>query len=388
MNFLNVFEDRIGSVFGAAPQGYTAPFSFKKLAKKAAHEMENETFVIDNVDTAPALYTILVSADDDMVMRSLYSQLTTEISQFIEAQAQNRGYAFVGEPLVRFMVDPSLKSGRFSVFAENVDVRTLNRLRDEEAKFMGADLSGVGGMGGAASPQPFPQQRPMPAPRPAAVAPLQTSAPAGGTDAGLDVMPQDVVINAYEDARSMGAAQNAPLQSQPYVAPQDPSAQPYVPQANVPLVGQNAQAAQGYAQPAAAPLNPPTVRREAPNVPLVNPYGAAAAGAAMGASAQPQAAPQPQATCVLIDRQSGRTYPATAPRTIIGRERTNGGIILRDPNVSRRHAELSFDGRSWHITDLSSTNGTLVNDVDIDDCILRDGDLITLGLINLEFREE
>jgi hypothetical protein len=25
--------------------------------------------------------------------------------------------------------------------------------------------------------------------------------------------------------------------------------------------------------------------------------------------------------------------------------------------------------------------------VDIDDCILRDGDLITMGLVNLEFRE-
>ncbi len=32
-------------------------------------------------------------------------------------------------------------------------------------------------------------------------------------------------------------------------------------------------------------------------------------------------------------------------------------------------------------------NGTLVNDVDIGRCVLRDGDLITLGLTNLEFRE-
>ncbi|MDD3177767.1 MAG: DUF3662 domain-containing protein, partial [Atopobiaceae bacterium] len=118
MNFLNVFEDRVDGIFGASPQGYTTPFSFKKLAKKAAHEMENETFAIDGTDTAPALYTILVSADDDMAMRPLYTQLTHETSQFIEAQAQGRGYSFVGEPLVRFMVDPSLKSGKFSVFAE------------------------------------------------------------------------------------------------------------------------------------------------------------------------------------------------------------------------------------------------------------------------------
>ncbi len=61
--------------------------------------------------------------------------------------------------------------------------------------------------------------------------------------------------------------------------------------------------------------------------------------------------------------------------------------MLRDPNVSRRHAELHYDGANWHIIDLNSTNGTLVNDVDVDQVTLRDGDLITVGLVNLEFRE-
>ncbi|MGO5251712.1 DUF3662 domain-containing protein, partial [Atopobiaceae bacterium LCP21S3_F11] len=141
MNFFSMFEDRIAGVFGTSPQGYTEPFSFKKLAKRAVREMENETFVIDGVDTAPALYTILVSAEDDAVMRALYASLTIEISQLVEAQAQRKGYTFVGQPLVRFMVDPTLRNGRFSVFAENVDVRTLNRLRAEEASFLGEVVS-------------------------------------------------------------------------------------------------------------------------------------------------------------------------------------------------------------------------------------------------------
>lgn len=95
----------------------------------------------------------------------------------------------------------------------------------------------------------------------------------------------------------------------------------------------------------------------------------------------------PAATCLLIDRQTGRTFTGTAPSTIVGRERSQCSIVLRDPNVSRRHAELRYDGRDWHIVDLRSTNGTLVNDVDVDECVLRDGDLLTLGLVNLEFRE-
>ena len=62
-------------------------------------------------------------------------------------------------------------------------------------------------------------------------------------------------------------------------------------------------------------------------------------------------------------------------------------MVLHDPNVSRRHAELAHNGTSWTITDLHSTNGTLVNDIDVDQCSLRDGDVITVGLINLSFKE-
>ena len=114
-------------------------------------------------------------------------------------------------------------------------------------------------------------------------------------------------------------------------------------------------------------------------LPNPDPYGVGLGG--------PQMPAAPAATCLLIDRQTGRTFTGTAPSTIVGRERSQCGIVLRDPNVSRRHAELRYDGRDWHIVDLRSTNGTLVNDVDVDECVLRDGDLLTLGLVNLEFRE-
>ena len=384
MNFLNVFEQRVGSLFGATTQGVTAPFSFKKLAKKAAREMEAETFVINGVDTAPALYTILISSEDDITMRPLYAQLTKETSQFIEGQAQGKGYVFVGKPVVRFMADPSLKSGRFSVFAENVDAGTLNRLREEEARFLGADSSLDGGLGGAASSRAqAPGMRPIPQPQPQA-------APLSNMESGLDVMPQEAVLEAEDAFFAQGRA-----------------ARQYQ---NVPLVGSRASQVPAPVAPvaASAPVAGAAPASAASAVP------AAAAGFAAGAAAQaipdaatPQqayAAPQPApqtvrvapaapapaanpAACLLIDRKSGRTFTASAPRTVIGRERSAGGIVIHDPNVSRSHAELSFDGQTWHIRDLNSTNGTLVNDVDIDECSLRDGDLITLGLTNLEFRE-
>lgn len=113
------------------------------------------------------------------------------------------------------------------------------------------------------------------------------------------------------------------------------------------------------------------------NVPLVNArtYHAAAA-------------PTRTVQALLINRISGKTYPVEGSGAIVGRERANATIVLHDPNVSRSHAQISFDGISWHVRDLNSTNGTQVNDVDIDECILRTGDLITFGLTTLEFRED
>lgn len=453
MSFLNEFEGRIGSVFGEAPQGYTEPFSFKKLAKRAAREMENETFEIDGVDTAPALYTVLVSSSDDSLMRPLYQKITFETAAYVAAEAQKKGYAFVGEPLVRFMVDPTLKSGKFAVFAENVDARTLADLRAEEMAFLGANSS----MGGAAK-RPRSQARPgaapmpvvaQPSPQPQAPAPVadpafapQASAapasaqapngaanvaagmaapdafserpvsavpaadlsPIGFADAGLDVIPSSY---DYADAAPMPVASSTSSTPMPVAAA--PLVDPLAAHAAIPVP-------MTQRRPAASPLV--DLRRGVGNAAAANVAAGVAAGSSAGVAASvaaqagaaaevaaaasdpfsnpdpygvglggPQMPAAPAATCLLIDRQTGRTFTGVAPSTIIGRERSQAGIVLRDPNVSRRHAELRFDGREWHIVDLRSTNGTLVNDVDVDECVLRDGDLLTLGLVNLEFRE-
>ena len=384
MSFLNDFEDRISSVFGAAPQGYTEPFSFKKLAKRAAREMESETYEIDGTDTAPALYTVLVSSSDDALMRPLYEQITRETAGFVATEAKRKGYVFVGEPLVRFMVDPSLKSGKFAVFAENVDASTLARLREEERAFLGGNSSvggaaalvqqpysghaGRGGRRGEGRLTPIPEQGGPASPEASAIA-------------GLDVMPMEY-----------GSMDPIPVAASPSSSTPMP----------VPVMGQPAVMTPLAPQP--VPVDMPAVSESRPshmrNVPLVDarqmaaaqaqaPSGHPAAYDDPQAAGQPDAAPQTSAapSCLLIDRQTGRTYTAQAPTAVIGRERSQSDIVLRDPNVSRRHAELQYDGRDWHIVDLRSTNGTLVNDIDVDECVLRDGDLITMGLVNLEFRE-
>lgn len=385
MNMFKAFESRVADAFGTSQQGYSAPFSFRKLAKRAAKEMEQETYVIDGVDTAPALITVLVSADDDSVMRSLYPQLTEEITNFIEAEAARKDYIFVGKPLSRFMVDPSLRRGRFAVFANNVDGMTLEKLRQEEAAF----LSGFDSFGGAASPEvvPLPDDRPIEQPV-AERAPLEATPTSEVTSpedslAGLSALPSDYVDDSIREMGENGAptpAVSREIGSLGSSIPEviDPQEHPIV----TPVAEVVAPAAAKAAPPSAAPaavVVPATVRREVPSADdsTVSP---APSPAAVADKNDP-------ITCLLIDRQSGRTYVGTAPQTLIGRERKTGNIVLHDPNVSRRHAELTYDGGVWRIHDLNSTNGTLVNDVDIDTCVLRDGDLLTLGLLNLEFKE-
>lgn len=80
----------------------------------------------------------------------------------------------------------------------------------------------------------------------------------------------------------------------------------------------------------------------------------------------------------------GMTYAIRDEVIAIGRTATLD-IPIDDENVSRRHAEITFDGSSVKIKDLDSTNGTFVNSQRITDTILHDGDLILIGRVLFKF---
>jgi hypothetical protein len=60
-------------------------------------------------------------------------------------------------------------------------------------------------------------------------------------------------------------------------------------------------------------------------------------------------------------------------------------VVLGDPNVSRRHAELRRVGEAVVVTDLGSTNGTRVNGMPVREHHLASGDEITVGSTTLVF---
>ncbi|WP_322821508.1 DUF3662 and FHA domain-containing protein [Chloroflexus sp.] len=111
---------------------------------------------------------------------------------------------------------------------------------------------------------------------------------------------------------------------------------------------------------------------------------------------------QPTMTMIMqSDRASGRSSGAffllqtgNAPQALpiatttvtIGRGLDND-IILEDTRVSRKHAQLRYRQRRFWLTDLGSTNGTFVNNERISERALRDGDVVSLGGLELTFRE-
>jgi hypothetical protein len=80
----------------------------------------------------------------------------------------------------------------------------------------------------------------------------------------------------------------------------------------------------------------------------------------------------------------GRRNVLSGSRVVVGRSR-EADIVISDPNISRRHAELRRGDEGWQIVDLGSTNGIKVNGRRVDQQALRPGDQITVGVTDLTF---
>ena len=87
---------------------------------------------------------------------------------------------------------------------------------------------------------------------------------------------------------------------------------------------------------------------------------------------------------VLDGANRGESYEDIALPLTIGREEGNS-IQLNDERVSRVHLRIQMDHDDVVLTDLDSTNGSRVNNEDVQLKLLRHGDLITVGRSTLVF---
>jgi FhaA, N-terminal domain/FHA domain len=102
---------------------------------------------------------------------------------------------------------------------------------------------------------------------------------------------------------------------------------------------------------------------------------------------KPAAGPSHRAEVVTraVVALDDRRYVLDSARATIGRSR-DADCVLRDPNVSRHHAELRRAASGeWTIADLGSTNGVKVNGRRVGSTRLKAGDQVTLGTTTFRF---
>ena len=413
MGFLSRFEGRMEDTFeGAADKMFDAPISPVQIAKKAEKQMRREKMVGAGKQYAPTLYTVLVNPDDDRRLMGYYPTLAGETETYLTAKASEQGLVMDGQPLVRFIVDEDLKHGKFDIIAEAVAAPIIAQLRAEEMHRYGlAAAPAPGGYGAPA--QPYPAQRPQaPAPQQYGGYNQDYAAPA----------PAPAPYGGYDQYDPQSQYEPAPMNVDAYGQPQQ---LPYVPEDEIDRsidYGEYTFDSRDFDEQrdSIQPLDRPEA---------VDPFaiGAAAAGAGVAAGAvagagmgaatsQPYPAPQPQpqaqprmaaetvvfaggqqaATPMpaqaavrarLIDTTNNRASDLASARLLIGRESKND-IAVHDVNASRTHAELRFEPQGvWTITDLGSTNGTLVNGREVATQPLSEGDRITIGMTNFMFTQ-
>jgi ABC transport system ATP-binding/permease protein len=131
------------------------------------------------------------------------------------------------------------------------------------------------------------------------------------------------------------------------------------------------------AQPAYSP--PPISRSQPAYIPPADP-----SQTAMGPTAVPRPVENNLATSMLRILRPGKAPEAPPGGIKIGRA-TDNDIVIPDVLASRHHATLVSGPGGTEILDNRSINGTFVNGARVDDALLREGDVVTIGNVDLVF---
>ena len=90
---------------------------------------------------------------------------------------------------------------------------------------------------------------------------------------------------------------------------------------------------------------------------------------------------------ILTQGMTGRAHELNVDRTTIGRVEDNT-FQIADPSVSSHHCEVLLRGGEVLIRDLNSTNGSFINDAQITESVLKHGQKLRLGQIELKLEDE
>lgn len=85
---------------------------------------------------------------------------------------------------------------------------------------------------------------------------------------------------------------------------------------------------------------------------------------------------------LLGEAFNGRTYELKVDKTTVGRVSDNA-FEIPEASVSSHHAEIILSGNDILIRDLGSTNGTFINGEKITEAVLKPGQTLRFGTVDL-----
>lgn len=208
--------------------------------------------------------------------------------------------------------------------------------------------------------------------------------------AALNLGNPDGPLLSFEVGRHVGSAGRTPTTAVPVVGGYPPAGGPGYPPGG-PRPPFPPSGAQPQYQTGARPQYPTGARPQYPPSGQLPPQNLPPAPGNTPTMMGPAATPPPAggdganlATSMLKMLRPGRT-PAAPPGSIkIGRA-TDNDIVIPDVLASRHHATLVTTPAGTQILDNRSINGTFVNGQRVESAMLRPGDTVTIGNIDLVF---
>jgi len=85
---------------------------------------------------------------------------------------------------------------------------------------------------------------------------------------------------------------------------------------------------------------------------------------------------------LLSEGLTGRTFDLKVDKTTVGRVEDNT-FQIPETSVSSHHAEILLRGSDVVVKDLDSTNGTFINGEKITEAVLKPGQILRLGMIEM-----
>src|SRR5262249_55317307 len=90
---------------------------------------------------------------------------------------------------------------------------------------------------------------------------------------------------------------------------------------------------------------------------------------------------------VLSAGMTGRTHELKVEKTTIGRVEDNT-FQIAEPSVSSHHCEVVLRGSDVLVRDLNSTNGTFINGEKVQEKVIKPGEVLRLGQIEMRLETD